>query len=273
MSALKFGILSYINCLPATLALELGEVGGDLSLVRGTPAELNQAIRGRELDVSVVSAAEYLENPELYHRLEEFSLWCDGAVQSVLLFSALSKSELLAQPVRIAVTPESATSVALVRLLIPNAETTPFQCLEHAERLLSEEAARGTLLIGDTALAPPRWVNGLHCYDLGQWWKDQTGLPMSYAVWVARRDLEPEKLAQAKETLQQSCSWGEENSTRVVEQACRRSGLPKARLEDYYRRLNFRVTPESAQGYQMFKDQVLIDLSQESQHVASHRNS
>ena len=69
---LRFGVLSYVNCLPATLALELGEVAAkQLSLRRGTPAQLNEAVRTGELDVSVVSAAEYLQNPELYHRLED----------------------------------------------------------------------------------------------------------------------------------------------------------------------------------------------------------
>ncbi|MCA9779247.1 MAG: menaquinone biosynthesis protein [Candidatus Eremiobacteraeota bacterium] len=255
---LRFGVLSYVNCLPATLALELGEVGTDqLSLRRGTPAQLNEAVRTGELDVSVVSAAEYLQNPELYHRLEDIALWCDGPVRSVCLYSRLERDQLEAQPVHLLVTPESATSVALARILAKKSRTIPFTNLEQAESAIREGRTQGVLLIGDTALAPPSWTEKLQIHDLGGWWKDLTGHPMTYAVWVARRDLPKSRLQEARDILARSCSWGESNMEKVVEEAHRRSGLPRPELHRYLTGIRFRVTPESKAGYQIFKEKFL----------------
>lgn len=255
---LRFGVLSYVNCLPATLALELGEVAADqLSLRRGTPAQLNEAVRTGELDVSVVSAAEYLQNPELYHRLEDIALWCDGPVRSVCLYSKFDRDRLSASPVHLLVTPESATSVALARMLTCQATTAPFSTLEQAESAVREGRTDAVLLIGDTALAPPGWTDKLQTHDLGAWWKDMTGHPMTYAVWVARRDLPEDKLEQARDILAESCSWGERELKRVVEEAHRRSGLPTQELERYFKGIQFRVTAESKAGYQEFREKFL----------------
>ena len=256
MSRLRFGVLSYINCLPATLALELKEVGtDDLNVWKGTPAELNHAIRTGELDVSVVSTAEYLENLDLYHRLEEFSLWCDGPVRSVCLFSHLSRQELAAEAVRLSVTPESATSVALVRILVGQASTTPFTTLRHAQEQLEQRQSHGVLLIGDSALDPPSWSESLQVHDLGAWWKDVTGLPMTYAVWVARRDLGRAKLEQARNMLARSCEWGEREKDAVLNEARRRSGLAIEHLDSYLANIQFQVTNRSAAGYRRFQQE------------------
>ncbi len=257
-SKLRFGVLSYVNCLPATLALELGRVAADqLSLRRGTPAQLNQAVRTGELDVSVVSAAEYLQNPELYHRLEDIALWCDGAVRSVCLYSKFDREKLSSNPVRLLVTPESATSVALAQILTGQATTAPFANLEQAESAVREGRTDAVLLIGDTALAPPSWTEKLKIHDLGAWWKDLAGHPMTYAVWVARRDLPQNKLEQARDILAESCSWGERELETVVEEAHRRSGLPKQELERYFQGIRFRVTDQSRAGYHKFKEKFL----------------
>ena len=60
MNGLRFGVLSYLNCLPATLGLERRQVeADDWRLTLGHPAGLNQAMRQGRLDVSLVSAAEF----------------------------------------------------------------------------------------------------------------------------------------------------------------------------------------------------------------------
>jgi chorismate dehydratase len=262
MSRLRFGVLSYINCLPATLALELKEVGAnELDLWKGTPAQLNHAIRTGELDVSVVSAAEYLENPELYHRLEDFSLWCDGAVRSVCLFSHMQRDELATRAVRLSVTPESATSVALTRILASQACTSPFTTLEEAEAYLIGERSQGVLLIGDTALAPPVWTHALTAHDLGAWWKEVTGFPMTYAVWVARRDLGAQELDQARDILARSCQWGEREKKVVLEEAHRRSGLSIEHLDSYLSSIKFQVTRDSAAGYRRFQEEFMKQIA------------
>ncbi len=160
---LRFGILSYVNCLPATYALESGAVGeGNLELTKGSPAELNNLMAHGDLDVSLVSTAEFLNRRERYRRLPGFSLWCDGFVESVTLYSPLSQQELLEGKPVIAVTPESATSVALTQILVPGCYTRPFTSLEEAAKGLADGTYQGVLLIGDKALDPPQWCAQYH---------------------------------------------------------------------------------------------------------------
>lgn len=255
MSDLKFGVLNYVNCLPATLGLEQGRVAAERwSILKGTPAELNQMMRDAALDVSLVSAAEYLENEEKYQLLDEFSLWCRGPVESVCLFSPFSREELAARPrCLVGVTPESATSVALTRLLLPSCRTEPFTTLESANIGLTSKRFDAVLLIGDKALQPPNWTRELKVHDLGAWWEETTELPMTFAVWVARKDLGPELLAEARGLLRSSLAWGETNRDQVLAEGCERSGLSMARVESYLDSINFKTTDASHQGLQEYR--------------------
>ena len=258
MSSLRFGVLTYLNCLPATLGLERGAVGGEgWSLTRGTPAELNQLMRDGHLDVSLVSAVEYVDNEDAYTLLDEFSLWCDGPVQSVTLYSGLSREELQDCGAGvIAVTPESASSVTLTEILLPNCQTEVFDSLQDVRDGLTSGRYKALLLIGDGALAPPDWTKSLQAHDLSQWWADQTHHPMTFAVWVARQDLETSALDEARSLLSRSLDWGKAQAETVLKEACQRSALSRERLMDYFSNLEYRTTPESELGFSEFRSRV-----------------
>lgn len=255
MSKLSFGVLTYLNCLPVTLALEEGRVGSDdLTVERGVPEELNRKMSGGKLDVSVVSTAEYLRNRELYTRLEGFGLWCDGPVESVCLYSKYSRDELLREPGLIGVTPESATSVALAEILLDGAPTEPFGDLDEARDGIESGRYRAVLLIGDRSLEPPHWTAQLSVHDLGEWWKEKTGHPMVYAVWIARRGLDAEQIEVVRSLLGRSLDLGRADPQRVLEEGCRRSGLTAERLASYYGRLHYRTDPASEAGLLEFQE-------------------
>ena len=79
----------------------------------------------------------------------------------------------------VAVTPESATSVVLTKVLLPEAEHVP----------LGEEAD-AKLLIGDAALKSAFEDPTPH-HDLGRLWLERTGLPMVFAVFAAPEPVAP----------------------------------------------------------------------------------
>ena len=96
---LKLGRVRYINCEPVYYALEHGLVHADCEIHDGTPAELNERLRTRDLDVSVISAMEAALRPQAYRLLPGLAIACDGAVESVLLASERPVEELNALPV------------------------------------------------------------------------------------------------------------------------------------------------------------------------------
>ena len=261
MSApLRFGVLSYVNCLPATLALETSRVGDHrLRLSYGAPATLNAMMAAGELDVSLVSTAEFLDRRPLYQRLPDFSLWCDGWVESVTLYSPYKKDAFASMDPVFAVTPESATSVALLQILAPNARTVCFDSLEQAEAGMRDGSYQGVLFIGDRALQPPGWARSLKAHDMGEWWKERTGLPMTFAVWVARADLDAEGVALATELLGASRQWGQQLEPELLAEGEKRSGVSQERLRKYFQRLQYKSTARSAEGLIEFGGRLVLN--------------
>src|SRR5216110_3443083 len=140
----------------------------DVEEVVGVPTALNRQLVAGELDVAPISSIEYARNADSLRLLPRLCVSSEGAVDSIQLVSR----KPLEQVRTVAVTPESATSVVLTRVLLPEAEHVP----------LGEEAD-AKLLIGDAALKSAFEDPTPH-YDLGRLWLERTGLPMVFAVWA-----------------------------------------------------------------------------------------
>src|SRR5213593_4295998 len=137
--------------------------------IQGVPTELNRRVLAGELDIAPISSIEYARNADRLRILPRLCVGSEGAVDSIQL---VSKTPL--EHVRtVAVTPESATSVVLTKVLLPEASLVPF-----------DEPAEARLLIGDAALKSAFEDPTPH-YDLGRLWLERTGLPMVFAVWAA----------------------------------------------------------------------------------------
>src|ERR1035441_7349712 len=76
-------------------------------------------------------------------------------------------------------------------------------------QLTFPEEYRAVLFIGDRALQFSKhnrqWVDSL---DLGAAWRETTGLPIVYALWLCRRDIE---MGPGNRGLERSLPWGEDN--------------------------------------------------------------
>ncbi len=82
----------------------------------------------------------------------------------------------------IALDPASLTSVNLLRCLLAESGLSP--------RLISSANDSARLLIGDQAIRfREEHGDGFHYRDLGQWWKEMTGLPFVFALWLVRPEV------------------------------------------------------------------------------------
>src|SRR3954471_13023191 len=160
---MKIGRISYANMAPVFYRVE-----ADVEEVLGVPTELNRMLVAGELDTAPISSIEYARHADRLRLLPRLCVASEGAVDSIQLVS----KRPLEQVRRVAVTPESATSVVLTKVLIPEAAHVP-----HGEE------SDATLLIGDAALKSAFEDPTPH-YDLGKLWLERTGLPMVFAVWA-----------------------------------------------------------------------------------------
>lgn len=250
----RLGRVGYINCEPVYYGIEQGAIPATCRIVDGTPAELNRMLRTGELDVSVISAIEYARHADRYLILPDLAIASDGPVESVLFLSRVSPSDLDGRLVLL--NKESLTSIFLVRLLLGKRFGVRPRYL-HAEvdstDQLPEDVA-GVLMIGDPAL---RARGGLpFTLDLGQGWKDLTGLPFVFAVWAVRRDFyrdHREDTHQLHRALLQSKCYSLAQLDAICESVYQRVRLSREACSTYLKeRLSFDLTPRHLEGLRHF---------------------
>ena len=145
----RLGRISYVNMAPVFYRLD-----AEVEEIQGVPTELNRRVLAGELDVAPISSIEYARNADRLRLLPRLCVSSEGAVDSIQLVSR----KPLEQVRSVAVTPESATSVVLTKVLLPEASHVPLG-----------EDADAKLLIGDAALKSAFEDPTPH-YDLGRLW-------------------------------------------------------------------------------------------------------
>jgi chorismate dehydratase len=233
---LRLGRVAFINTFPVEWALARHLDPDEVEEVAAVPTQLNRMLANRELDVANVSSVEYADNPERYVLLPSLCVGSDGAVESVQLVTQLPLPAVRS----IAVTSQSATSVVLVKVLVPHAEILP----EGAE-------ADARLLIGDAALHSAFSDPTPH-HDLGALWRERTGLPMVFAVWAAQRDCDPGALARIDRALSGAVAEASEHADLVAKAAAERHGFPAGYLARYFEKLRYGFGERERQGLGRF---------------------
>jgi chorismate dehydratase len=186
----RVGAVNYLNTKPLICDLEALAPGAELLL--DVPSRLADRLAAGDLDVALIPVIEYFRAGS-YSVVPGLSIASNGPVLSVTLFSRVPWAGIR----RVALDAGSRTSAALAQVLLrdrygvrPEVVSLP---LDHA----AEEAdADAVLLIGDRAMRA--CLPGFrHAFDLGQEWRDWTGLPFVYAFWAVRAgsDLGPVEAA------------------------------------------------------------------------------
>jgi len=241
---MKIGRIPYINCYPVYGAIDRGIVDLEARLVDGVPTDLNRRMAAGELDISVVSAVEYARDADRYLLLPDLAISCDGPVRSVMLFSRRPASELTSR--NVVVSRSSMTSVALLELLFESVwRARPRFVAGDAEipdLIDSDDAdADARLVIGDAALVlgSNHRERYPYVYDLGQMWKDWTGQPFVFAVWVAQRTTDVKEALVAHAGLIASRNWGLANLPELAAQAHRATGVNREVCAEYLSGLDY----------------------------------
>ncbi|HZQ80430.1 MAG TPA: menaquinone biosynthesis protein [Gaiellaceae bacterium] len=227
---LRLGRIGYVNMAPVFFRLE-----ADVEEVVGVPTALNKQLVAGELDVAPISSIEYARHAGALRLLPRLCVSSEGAVESIQLISKTP----LARIRTVAVTPESATSVVLTKVLLPDAEHVPLG-----------EDAEAKLLIGDAALKSAFEDPTPH-HDLGRLWLERTGLPMVFAVWAAPEPTHPD-LPELEEALVASLRLAREEPEQLAFESAERYGYPAGFLARYFEKLRYRFGPRERAGLYTF---------------------
>jgi chorismate dehydratase len=227
---IRLGRISYVNMAPVFYRL-----AADVDEVQGVPTDLNRRLVAGEIDLAPISSIEYARHADALRILPRLCVSSEGAVDSIQLVSRTPLERVRT----VAVTPESATSVVLTRVLLPDAEHVP----------LGEEA-EAKLLIGDAALKSAFEDPTPH-YDLGRLWLERTGLPMVFAVW-ATPDPPVPGTGELEAALVESVRLARAEPEQLAYEASERYGYPPGFLARYFEKLGYRFGPRERAGLYTF---------------------
>jgi chorismate dehydratase len=227
---LRLGRISYVNMAPVFYRLE-----HPVEELSGVPTDLNARLIAGEIDLAPISSIAWARNADRLRILPRLCVGSEGAVDSIQLVSRVP----LEQVRTVAVTPESATSVVLTKVLLPGAGHVPLG-----------EDAEAKLLIGDAALKSAFEDPTPH-YDLGRLWLERTGLPMVFAVFAAPEPVVPGMLA-LEDALVDSVRRARAEPEQLAYESSERYGYPAGFLARYFEKLRYRFGPRERAGLLTF---------------------
>jgi chorismate dehydratase len=224
-----------------------------VELLPGVPTDLNRMLAAGDIDLGPVSSIAYARNHTRLLLSRNLSISSFGAVDSIQLVAKCPLERIRT----VALTTQSATSVALLKTMLKlryKQDVTYSELAAPVEPALGDHDA--VLLIGDQGLEALYFpAPGTECHDLGEMWRDWTGLPMVYAVWAAREDFvrtNGAELLAVEQELVRCMDYGRDNLDKVVESALGRYRFDRMGLTRYFARLSYDFTAEYRAGLARF---------------------
>ena len=176
--------MSYLNTKPLLYGIQRSAIMNDIILRIDYPSRIGSMLVNDEIDLGLVPVAII---PELksYYINTDYGISCDGPIASVCLFSEspIDKVE------KVLFDYQSRTSVILAKILLKEYWKIQPELIDGGEDFRNH--IKGTVagvVIGDRALEQRK--KSTYIYDLGEAWKQLTGLPFVFAAWISNKKLD-----------------------------------------------------------------------------------
>lgn len=205
---IRVGAVSYLNTKPLLYGIKNSPVINEISLITEFPARIADMLLRDEIDIGLVPVAIIPQMKE-YHINSSFCIGSDGPVASVGLFSEVPVQEIKT----VLLDYQSRTSVLLAEILFEKYwKQKPEYVHSDVDFLNQIKGNTAAVIIGDRALQQRK--SSAYFYDLGEVWKQMTGLPFVFAAWISNKVLDPLWV----ERFNEANAYGVENIPLVLEQ-------------------------------------------------------
>lgn len=204
---IRITAVSYLNTVPFLYGIEHADnLRADLRL--SPPSACAADFRDGQADLALVpvAAIPQLHEPRI---VTDYCIGAVGSVRTVVLVSDVPLREIR----NVYLDPHSLTSVQLVRILARELWRIDPAWHDPGDyaRLENPAPHDAFLLIGDKVFAHERRF--AYRIDLADAWRELTGLPFVFAVWLAR----PEVPQEVVDRLGRSLKFGVEHIPQAVE--------------------------------------------------------
>ncbi len=194
LRSLRIAAVPYLNAAPLVHCLK--------GVRTAVPSQLAKWLDEGECDLATMPIGAVLDHPE-WRVLPRLGIAADGPVRTVLLLH----SQPLDRIRQFRPDPASRSSNLLARIVLKEFTGTDPEPFVHAE---------ARVVIGDAAFGYDPARDGT---DLGQAWKDLSGLPMVFAAWIASKNLAKDelRLKDVEQALVEAWRQGTGLMTEIVE--------------------------------------------------------
>ena len=181
---IRVGAVSYLNTKPLLYGIEHSAVINEIDLAIDYPSRIAMMLLKNEIDVGLVPVA-VIPKIKTHYIYTDYCIGSDGAVASVCLFSEAPIDKIE----KVLLDYQSQTSVQLVKILLKEYWKVNPKLIDAKEDFRKEiKGTTAALVIGDRALEQRKISE--HVYDLGEAWKNFTGLPFVFAAWISNKKLD-----------------------------------------------------------------------------------
>lgn len=238
-TTLRIGSVSFLNARPLIYGLDADEA---VDLTLDVPSRLLDGLIEGRFDIALLPVIDYQRMPGL-RLIGSGGIASDGPTLTVRIFSPCPIEDVHT----LACDTDSHTSVALARIIFgeryhASPEFVPLDRASSGQRI-------ARLLIGDKVVCegPPSLP---HQLDLGQAWKELTGLPFAFATWMARPGI---NLAGLPRLLEQAKFAGKAHLDEIIERFAVPRGWPPELAARYLtQHLQFDIDEQHLEAIRLF---------------------
>ncbi|WP_295768606.1 menaquinone biosynthesis protein [uncultured Mucilaginibacter sp.] len=204
MEKIRISAVSYTNTKPFLYGIQHTDIINQIDLSLDIPAECAQKLIDNKVDIGLIPVAATLSLPE-WHLISDYCIGAVGAVNSVFIFSncPIEGVKLLQ------LDPHSRSSNNLAKVLLKNYWKLQPHMVEGASNYgESEDANTAFVQIGDRTFG--KTGNYAYVYDLAEEWAKFTGLPFTFAAWIANKPIPETFIQEFNKALQYGLDHREE---------------------------------------------------------------
>jgi chorismate dehydratase len=234
LNKIKISAVNYTNTKAFIYGLEHSEIINKIDLSLDIPSDCAAKVINGQVDIGLMPVASMPLVPNA-NIVADYCIGSDGAVNSVFIFSDVVVEEIKT----LRLDAHSRTSNNLAKVLLK------FYWKQEVEFTTDPNAKTDAIvLIGDRTFGKKE--DFAFAYDMGEEWKNFTGLPFMYAAWVANKEISQEFKIEFNAALKFGLAHRDDVLKNLPQ-------IPNFDLQDYlYHKLQFDVTDDRKKAMNLF---------------------
>ena len=244
MNKIRISAVSYTNTKPFLYGIQHTDIINKIDLSLDMPADCAQKLIDDVVDIGLIPVAATLNLPQ-WEIVSDYCIGAIGAVNSVFIFSNCDIHDVKT----IQLDPQSRSSNNLARVLMKNHwQVNPEQIVNSPDYSQLTDDDTAFVQIGDRTFGKKDQYK--YVYDLAEEWQKMTGLPFTFAAWIANKPIPQEFM----DEFNQALKYGLDHREDLFKEMTMRDDFD---LVDYLMvKIDYDLTGDKKKALYMFLDYI-----------------